>query len=248
MIEPGGDALSSGRHGSTRGGGLMRSGPTPHCARPVGAILYDQPIVLNRRQAGRCHRRRLAPAPGCASSSAVAGRHAWFHAISRWRLPSFVGFDLCPPGLAGLWKKTKALSAERALEIPQILQPIVAGPKNGVPPRDRPAVGRACLSAQRPSVQARLGLGDRGALTASVRPPPAIPSTNARRCIGEATPHPLSLRLPQQPCFSAWRSSDLLKPGRGRSTSPSGAPIHNGMITAKTGRRQQKNSAPSRGP
>jgi len=117
-------------------------------------ILYDQPIVLNRRQAGAAIEGALRQRQVAQLERVAVDTHGFTHFAMA--LAKLVGFDLCPR-LAGL-KKRRALSAERARNSANFA---ANRGRNGVPPRDRPRLG-GLASAQRLG-QARLGLGDRGA-------------------------------------------------------------------------------------
>ena len=84
-------------------------------------ILYDQPIVLNRRQAGAAIEGSLRQRQVARIERVAVDTHGFTH--FGMALAKVVGFDLCPH-LAGL--KKRKLYLPRGMEIPQVLRPIVA--------------------------------------------------------------------------------------------------------------------------
>jgi TnpA family transposase len=84
-------------------------------------ILYDQPIVLNRRQAGAAIEGALRQRQVGQLERVAVDTHGFTHFAMA--LAKAVYFDLCPR-LAGL--KKRRLYLPRGLEVPPILQPIVA--------------------------------------------------------------------------------------------------------------------------
>src|SRR6516164_5072630 len=84
-------------------------------------ILYDQPIVLNRRQAGAAIEGALRQRQVERLDRVAVDTHGFTHFAMA--LAKLVGFDLCPR-LAGL--KKRRLYLPKGLNIPQVLQPIVA--------------------------------------------------------------------------------------------------------------------------
>ena len=84
-------------------------------------ILYDQPIVLNRRQAGAAIEGALRQGQVGQLERVAVDTHGFTHFAMT--LAKFVGFDLCPR-LARL--KKRRLYLPRGLGVPPILQPIVA--------------------------------------------------------------------------------------------------------------------------
>jgi len=84
-------------------------------------ILYDQPIVLNRRQAGAAIEGALRQRQVERIERVAVDTHGFTHFAMA--LAKLVGFDLCPR-LARL--RTRRLYLPKGLEIPQILRPIVA--------------------------------------------------------------------------------------------------------------------------
>lgn len=84
-------------------------------------ILYDQPIVLNRRQAGPAIEGALRQRQVEQLARVAVDTHGFTHVAMA--LAKLVGFDLCPR-LARL--KRRKLYLPKGLEVPAILQPIVA--------------------------------------------------------------------------------------------------------------------------
>ena len=84
-------------------------------------ILYDQPIVLNRRQAGPAIEGALRQRQVDQLERVAVDTHGFTHFAMA--LAKIVGFDLCPR-LARL--KHRKLYLPKGLEVPPILRPIVA--------------------------------------------------------------------------------------------------------------------------
>ena len=84
-------------------------------------ILYDQPIVLNRRQAGAAIEGALRQRQVGQLERVAVDTHGFTHFAMT--LAKLTGFDLCPR-LARL--KRRRLYLPRGLDVPPILQPIVA--------------------------------------------------------------------------------------------------------------------------
>lgn len=84
-------------------------------------ILYDQPIVLNRRQAGAAIEGALRQQHVPDLERVAVDTHGFTHFAMA--LAKLVGFDLCPR-LARL--KTRKLYLTRGMAVPAALQPIVA--------------------------------------------------------------------------------------------------------------------------
>jgi TnpA family transposase len=84
-------------------------------------ILYDQPIVLNRRQAGPAIEGALRQRQVERLARVAVDTHGFTHVAMA--LAKLVGFDLCPR-LARL--KRRKLYLPKGLEVPAILQPVVA--------------------------------------------------------------------------------------------------------------------------
>ncbi len=84
-------------------------------------ILYDQPIVLNRRQAGAAIEGALRQQQVDRLERVAVDTHGFTHFAMT--LGKLVGFDLCPR-LASL--KKRRLYLPKGLDVPEILRPIVA--------------------------------------------------------------------------------------------------------------------------
>jgi TnpA family transposase len=84
-------------------------------------ILYDQPIVLNRRQAGPAIEGALRQRQVDRLERVAVDTHGFTHFAMA--LAKLVGFDLCPR-LAKL--KRRKLYLPKGLEVPEILRPLVA--------------------------------------------------------------------------------------------------------------------------
>ena len=84
-------------------------------------ILYDQPIVLNRRQAGPAIEGALRQQQVDRIERVAVDTHGFTHFAMA--LAKLVGFDLCPR-LAKL--KKRKLYLPRGLDVPEILRPCVA--------------------------------------------------------------------------------------------------------------------------
>ena len=84
-------------------------------------ILYDQPIVLNRRQAGPAIEGALRQQQVDRIERVAVDTHGFTHFAMA--LAKLVGFDLCPR-LANL--KRRKLYLPRGLDVPEVLRPCVA--------------------------------------------------------------------------------------------------------------------------
>jgi TnpA family transposase len=84
-------------------------------------ILYDQPIVLNRRQAGAAIEGALRQQQVERLERVAVDTHGFTHFAMT--LGKLVGFDLCPR-LARL--KKRRLYLPKGLDVPEVLRPIVA--------------------------------------------------------------------------------------------------------------------------
>jgi TnpA family transposase len=84
-------------------------------------ILYDQPIILNRRQAGPAIEGALRQRQVGRLERVAVDTHGFTHFAMA--LAKLVGFDLCPR-LARL--KSRKLYLPRGLDVPPLLRPIVA--------------------------------------------------------------------------------------------------------------------------
>ncbi len=131
-------------------------------------ILYDQPIVLNRRQAGAAIEGALRQRQVGQLERVAVDTHGFTHFAMT--LAKVAGFDLCPR-LARL--KRRRLYLPRGLDVLPILRPIV------VETVSRRAVARGWEGLLRLSCRWRSRL-------------------RSRRRNGQAASHALPLRLPQQ--------------------------------------------------
>jgi hypothetical protein len=129
-------------------------------------ILYDQPIVLNHRQAGPAIEGALRQRQVARLERVAVDTHGFTHFAMA--LAKIVGFDLCP-WLAGL--RRRRLYLPKGLEVPPILRPIVA---ETYPAGRSAGAGRGCCGSAPRSSTAGTRRPQRS--TASARPPPAIPS------------------------------------------------------------------------
>ena len=198
-------------------------------------ILYDQPIVLNRRQAGAAIEGALRQRQVERIERVAVDTHGFTHFAMA--LAKLVGFDLCPR-LAGL--KTRRLYLPKGLEVPHDLA--ANRGRDRFPAGSRPGLGG--IASARRLGQARLGFRDRGArpLRFGRRRRSHL---RCRRRIGKAAPHPLSLRLSQQPGVPHGGPRSA-QPGRG---GPQPSACHSQRHDhRKTGAHDGSSSAPSRGP
>jgi hypothetical protein len=144
--------------------------PTPpETGNPVPAHKtqhrIDQPIVLNRRQAGPAIEGALRQQQVDRIERVAVDTHGFTHFAMA--LAKLVGFDLCPR-LAKLKKRKLYLS--RDLDIPEILRPCVAETVS------RRAIARGWEGLLRLAASVKHGCIRRPRpSTASVRPLPAIP-------------------------------------------------------------------------
>ena len=152
-------------------------------------ILYYQPIVLNRRQAGAAIEGALRQRQVDQLERVAVDTHGFTHFANGARQAG----RLRSVPAAGWPDEAKALFAERARGS---RDPSAARSRNGFPAAHRPGLGR--VAAARRLGQARLVSRDRGArpLRFGRR---RRPSLRRRRRLGKAAPHALSLRLSRQP-------------------------------------------------
>jgi TnpA family transposase len=159
-------------------------------------ILYDQPIVLNRRQAGAAIEGALRQRQVAQLERVAVDTHGFTHFAMA--LAKLVGFDLCPR-LAGL--KKRRLYLPKGLEIPQILQPIVAETVS------RRAIGRGWEGLLRLSASVKHGWDSAtAALDRFGSAAAGDPVYNAGDALGRLL-RTLYLCDYLTTLFSAWRSS-----------------------------------------
>ena len=186
-------------------------------------ILYDQPIVLNRRQAGAAIEGALRQRQVERLERVAVDTHGFTHFAMA--LAKLVGFDLCPR-LARL--KKRRLYLPKGLEVPHVLRPIVA---ETVSRRaDRPGLGG--IASARRLGQARLGSRDRGARPLRFgrrrRSRLRMPATHSGKLLR-------TLYLCDYLSNPLFRTEILDLLNQGEAVHSLQRAIHNGMITAKHG-------------
>ena len=130
-------------------------------------ILYDQPIVLNRRQAGPAIEGALRQQHVDRIERVAVDTHGFTHFAMA--LAKLLGFDLCPR-LAKL--KRRKLYLPRGLDVPEVLWPCVAETVS------RRAIARGWEGLLRLAASVKHGwYPATEALDRSVRPLSATPST-----------------------------------------------------------------------
>jgi TnpA family transposase len=196
-------------------------------------ILYDQPIVLNRRQAGPAVEGALRQQQVDRIERVAVDTHGLTHFAMA--LAKLVGFDLCPR-LAKL--KKRKLYLPRGLHVPEVLRSCV------VETVSRRAIVRGWDGLLRLATSVKTaGTPRPRRSTASVRPRLAIPSSKPATRSGSF-----------YALFISATSSAIRRSGSKSSTSSTqGEAMHslqravyNGMITAKHGRSIEELGAISR--
>jgi TnpA family transposase len=193
-------------------------------------ILYDQPIVLHRRQADAAIEGALRQRQVARIERVAVDTHGFTHFAMA--LAKAVGFDLCPH-LAKL--KKRKLYLPKGLEIPQVLRPIVAETVS------RRAIARGwegflrlCASEKHGWDSATSALDRFGSAAAG------DPVYNAGDGLGKLLRTLYLCNYLSNPPFRL-EVLDLLNQGEAMHSLQRA--IHNRMITA-----QWRNSAPSRAP
>jgi TnpA family transposase len=190
-------------------------------------ILYDQPIVLNRRQAGAAIEGALRQRQVAQLERVAVDTHGFTHFAMA--LAKLVGFDLCPR-LAGL--KKRRLYLPKGLEIPQILQPIVAETVS------RRAIGRGWEGLLRLSASVKHGWDSAtAALDRFGSAAAGDPVYNAGDALGRLLRTLYLCDYLSNPVFRM-EVLDLLN--QGEAVHSLQRAIHNGMITAKQGRTTEE--------
>jgi len=190
-------------------------------------ILYDQPIVLNRRQAGAAIEGALRQRQVAQLERVAVDTHGFTHFAMA--LAKLVGFDLCPR-LAGL--KKRRLYLPKGLEIPQILQPIVAETVS------RRAIGRGWEGLLRVSASVKHGWDSAtAALDRFGSAAAGDPVYNAGDALGRLLRTLYLCDYLSNPVFRM-EVLDLLN--QGEAVHSLQRAIHNGMITAKQGRTTEE--------
>ena len=186
-------------------------------------ILYDQPIVLNRRQAGAAIEGALRQRQVERLDRVAVDTHGFTHFAMA--LAKLVGFDLCPR-LAGL--KKRRLYLPKGLNIPQVLQPIVAETVS------RRAIGRGWEGLLRLAVSVKHGWDSAtAALDRFGSAAAGNPVYNAGDALGKLLRTLYLCDYLSNPVFRI-EVLDLLN--HGEVVHSLQRAIHNGMITAKQGR------------
>ena len=190
-------------------------------------IFYDQPIVLNRRQAGAAIEGALRQRQVERIERVAVDTHGFTHFAMA--LAKLVGFDLCPR-LAGL--KTRRLYLPRGLEVPHILRPIVAETVS------RRAVGRGWEGLLRLGASVKHGWDSASsALDRFGSAAAGDPVYNAGDALGRLL---RSLYLCDYLSNPMFRTEVLDLLNQGEAVHSLQRAIHNGMITAKQGRTTEE--------
>jgi TnpA family transposase len=190
-------------------------------------IFYDQPIVLNRRQAGAAIEGALRQRQVERIERVAVDTHGFTHFAMA--LAKLVGFDLCPR-LAGL--KTRRLYLPKGLEVPHVLRPIVAETVS------RRAVGRGWEGLLRLGASVKHGWDSASsALDRFGSAAAGDPIYNAGDALGRLLRSPYLCDYLSNPMFRT-EVLDLLN--QGEAVHSLQRAIHNGMITAKQGRTTEE--------
>ena len=190
-------------------------------------IFYDQPIVLNRRQAGAAIEGALRQRQVERIERVAVDTHGFTHFAMA--LAKLVGFDLCPR-LAGL--KTRRLYLPKGLEVPHVLRPIVAETVS------RRAVGRGWEGLLRLGASVKHGWDSASsALDRFGSAAAGDPIYNAGDALGRLL---RSLYLCDYLSNPIFRTEVLDLLNQGEAVHSLQRAIHNGMITAKQGRTTEE--------
>jgi TnpA family transposase len=190
-------------------------------------ILYDQPIVLNRRQPGPAIEGALRQRQVARLERVAVDTHGFTHFAMA--LAKSVGFDLCP-WLAGL--RRRRLYLPKGLEVPPILRPIVAETVS------RRAIGRGWEGFLRLGASVKHGWDSAtAALDRFGSAAAGDPVWKAGDALGRLLRTLYLCDLFSNPVFRA-EIRDLLN--QGEAVHSLQRAIHNGMITAKHGRTMEE--------
>jgi TnpA family transposase len=190
-------------------------------------ILYDQPIVLNRRQPGPAIEGALRQRQVARLERVAVDTHGFTHFAMA--LAKSVGFDLCP-WLAGL--RRRRLYLPKGLEVPPILRPIVAETVS------RRAIGRGWEGFLRLGASVKHGWDSAtAALDRFGSAAAGDPVWKAGDALGRLLRTLYLCDLFSNPVFRA-EIRDLLN--QGEAVHSLQRTIHNGMITAKHGRTMEE--------
>ena len=190
-------------------------------------IFYDQPIVLNRRQARAAIEGALRQRQVERIERVAVDTHGFTHFAMA--LAKLVGFDLCPR-LAGL--KTRRLYLPRGLEVPHVLRPIVAETVS------RRAVGRGWEGLLRLGASVKHGWDfATAALDRFGSAALGDPICNAGDALGRLL---RSLYLCDYLSNPMFRTEVLDLLNQGEAVHSLQRAIHNGMINARQGRTTEE--------
>lgn len=190
-------------------------------------ILYDQPIVLNRRQAGPAIEGALRQRQVARLERVAVDTHGFTH--FGMAFAKIVGFDLCPR-LAGL--RRRRLYLPRGLEVPPILRPVVAETVS------RRAIGRGWEGFLRLGASVKHGWDSAtAALDRFGSAAAGDPVWKAGDALGRLLRTLYLCDFLGNPAFRT-EILDLLN--QGESVHSLQRAIHNGMITAKHGRTMEE--------
>ena len=193
-------------------------------------ILYDQPIVLNRRQAGAAIEGALRQRQVGQLERVAVDTHGFTHFAMT--LAKFVGFDLCPR-LARL--KRRRLYLPRGLDVPPVLQPIVAETVS------RRAIGRGWDGLLRLGASVKHGwYPATEALDRFGSAAAGDPVYEAGDALGKLL---RTLYLCDYLSNPAFRTDMLDLLNQGEAVHSLQRAIHNGVITAKHGRSTEQLAA-----
>jgi TnpA family transposase len=190
-------------------------------------ILYDQPIVLNRRQVGPAIEGALRQRQVARLERVAVDTHGFTH--FGMAFAKIVGFDLCPR-LAGL--RRRRLYLPRGLEVPPILRPVVAETVS------RRAIGRGWEGFLRLGASVKHGWDS---ATAALDRFGSAAAGDPVWKTGDALGRLLrTLYLCDFLSNPAFRTEILDLLNQGESVHSLQRAIHNGMITAKHGRTMEE--------
>lgn len=190
-------------------------------------ILYDQPIILNRRQAGPAIEGALRQRQIDRLERVAVDTHGFTHVAMA--LAKLVGFDLCPQ-LAKL--KRRKLYLPKGLAVPQVLRPLVAETVS------RRAIGRGWDGLLRLAISVKHGwcsaIEALDRYGSAARGDPIHASGDA---LGKLL---RTLHLCDYLSNPAFRAEilDLLR--QGESVHSLQRAIHHGLVTAKRGRTTEQ--------
>lgn len=190
-------------------------------------ILYDQPIVLNRRQAGAAIEGALRQRQVDQLERVAVDTHGFTHFAMA--LAKVTGFDLCPR-LARL--KKRRLYLPKGLDVPEILRPIVAETVS------RRAISRGWDGLLRLGASVKLGwYPATEALDRFGSAAAGDPVYEAGDALGKLL---RTLYLCDYLSNQVFRTEILDLLNQGEAVHSLQRAVHNGMITAKHGRTTEQ--------